>query len=212
MRFCNDVFFNETLSWHTNDPQLTDCMNDTLLTYLPCLVLWILSPICLHFAPRTTFSPTRRPFTKLFWARVALTAAFMVSTFAEFTFLIAVRREEGRSLCLADILRTICLVTTLSISIYVTCKEAKLSLYTSATLPMFWLALAICNLPRVKMHFQALLDSATAHQQLLSMTVTASFGLGLCLLFLSCSSGQKVQADKSPEYTSSFISGIFYCW
>ena len=39
--FCKGPFWNSTLSWHTNDPDLTECFRDTILVSVPCLFLWM---------------------------------------------------------------------------------------------------------------------------------------------------------------------------
>ena len=41
MNFCKGPFWNSTLSWHTNDPDLTECFRDTILVSVPCLFLWM---------------------------------------------------------------------------------------------------------------------------------------------------------------------------
>ena len=39
--FCNGPFWNSTLTWHTNDPDITECFRDTILVGFPCAFLWI---------------------------------------------------------------------------------------------------------------------------------------------------------------------------
>ena len=40
--FCKGPFWNSTLSWHTNDPDITQCFRDTILVGVPCAFLWII--------------------------------------------------------------------------------------------------------------------------------------------------------------------------
>ena len=40
--FCNGPFWNSTLTWHTNDPDITECFRDSILVGGPCAFLWII--------------------------------------------------------------------------------------------------------------------------------------------------------------------------
>ena len=45
---CGDVFFNASLSWDTDDPDLTSCFRKTFLVWLPCGLFWLLLPFHLR--------------------------------------------------------------------------------------------------------------------------------------------------------------------
>ena len=38
--FCKGPFWNSTLTWYTNDPDITECFRDTVLVGVPCAFLW----------------------------------------------------------------------------------------------------------------------------------------------------------------------------
>lgn len=42
---CGSPFWNHTLAWQSESPDLTQCFQETVLIWLPCAFLWILSPI-----------------------------------------------------------------------------------------------------------------------------------------------------------------------
>jgi hypothetical protein len=44
-RFCEDPFWNNSVSWNTLDPNFTSCFQQTVLAYIPLVVLIFLSPI-----------------------------------------------------------------------------------------------------------------------------------------------------------------------
>ena len=41
-KFCKGPFWNSTLTWHTNDPDITECFRDSILVGVPCAFLWII--------------------------------------------------------------------------------------------------------------------------------------------------------------------------
>jgi hypothetical protein len=43
--FCGGELWNVNLTWFTDSPDFTPCFHKTVLVYLPCAFLWILSPI-----------------------------------------------------------------------------------------------------------------------------------------------------------------------
>ena len=46
--FCKGDFWNLSLTWNTNDPDLTECFRDTILVGVPCAFLWCIGlPILL---------------------------------------------------------------------------------------------------------------------------------------------------------------------
>jgi len=218
---CHDAFFDRNLTWDTDDPELSDCMNDTLLVAIPCLVLYLLAPICFKFASRSRAAAGQFPSTtsgrvpKMLMARVVFMLALAATTFCEFASLVNVRNDFSQVLCVADVIRVASLLLTLVAAGGVAVYEAKIHLSNSATLPLFWLSLALCNLGRVKTHGQLLLSSTTvqtAHQQALSLAVIASFFIVLLQLILSCFSGRKVHGEESPEYATSFFGAIYFSW
>ena len=46
--FCRDLFFNATVSWNTDDPDLTLCFRKTALIWVPCAAFWIILPFHLR--------------------------------------------------------------------------------------------------------------------------------------------------------------------
>nr|CAD7423725.1 unnamed protein product [Timema monikensis] len=43
--FCGSKFWDANVTWNTDDPDLTPCVQRTLLIYLPCAFLWAFSPL-----------------------------------------------------------------------------------------------------------------------------------------------------------------------
>ncbi|XP_060527505.1 multidrug resistance-associated protein 1-like [Cylas formicarius] len=48
-RLCGSPFWNSSLSWDTNDPDFTKCFEKTVLVWIPCVFLWIFSPLEVYY-------------------------------------------------------------------------------------------------------------------------------------------------------------------
>ena len=60
MKFCRSSFWNMTLTWHTNHPHFTQCFEDTVLTGIPCLILWLGFPFWLGWICKQNQRPPQR--------------------------------------------------------------------------------------------------------------------------------------------------------
>ena len=43
--FCQDPLWDSNLTWYTDNPDFTTCFHQTVLVYVPCFFLWILTPL-----------------------------------------------------------------------------------------------------------------------------------------------------------------------
>lgn len=84
---------NLSLTWYTEDPQFTRCFEKTALVWLPCLFLWILSPIEYYFL---SHSKTRNvPWNWINITKLGITGALIVVLAAELTTIFqAVSNEQ----------------------------------------------------------------------------------------------------------------------
>ena len=66
-KLCSGELWNQNLTWFTESPDFTSCFHKTVLVYLPCIFLWLFSPIEMRsnyigmkrFVPWTFFNVTK---------------------------------------------------------------------------------------------------------------------------------------------------------
>lgn len=63
---CPTPFWNQTLTWDTDNPDLTSCFQDTILTWIPCMFIWMMSPFSLIYWNR------RRSRLRIPWTLVSI--------------------------------------------------------------------------------------------------------------------------------------------
>ena len=52
--FCPDAFYDPKITWNTEDPNISECMQDTLLTYIPVAIVFLLEPLWICYKVTTT--------------------------------------------------------------------------------------------------------------------------------------------------------------
>ena len=51
--FCDDPLWDISVTWNTDNPDLTTCFHQTVLVYVPAIVLFLFAPIQLSLARRS---------------------------------------------------------------------------------------------------------------------------------------------------------------
>ena len=77
--FCNDDFWDSSLTWFTREPDFTQCFHTTALVYLPCLYLWVGVPFYLMVQEKRRILTSRR---WLIATQIKITLAFVLFTLA----------------------------------------------------------------------------------------------------------------------------------
>ena len=68
------IFKDSNVSWYTNDPDLTECFQKTVLIWTPCFLLWIFSVFNLVVVKN---DKNRNGMTSLFITKAVFTAALV---------------------------------------------------------------------------------------------------------------------------------------
>jgi ATP-binding cassette subfamily C (CFTR/MRP) protein 1 len=165
MNFCSDEFWNSSLTWYTENPNLTLCFRNTALTWLPCAILWLAAPIWFHHLKSHT--PKLIPKVKekevklidrltfLFCSKVLLTLVLFINILGEITLRVEDAKERGDQVSQSDILYSVCLAVTYCLSLMMNCFEKKFFFRTSPPLTVFWTLLFICSVPTFKVDVEA---------------------------------------------------------
>ena len=84
--FCGGVFWDDALTWDTNDPDFTACFHKTAFAWTPSVVLFLMGPI---EARRYLRSVNRNiPWSWLNLSKIALTIGLISLSVAELIFVV----------------------------------------------------------------------------------------------------------------------------
>jgi hypothetical protein len=216
--FCNGPFFNETLSWNTDNPNLTQCFRDTVLVGVPSALLWTLGPI---WAAATKYRKSRENsglggrFLGKFTALFSIKATFICLLFMNTVVELVDRLDalHGR-LHPSDWFQPVCLGSTLALSFTLLLLEKHWRAHASAPQFIFYFFLMLGALPTVKWQIELLMEPpGNKDWQLLLSTATYAPTVAIMFL-LNCFADLEDQpGEMDPlENSCSCMSGLFFAW
>ncbi|XP_045473295.1 multidrug resistance-associated protein 1-like isoform X2 [Harmonia axyridis] len=209
--FCGSEFWNSSLSWHTNNPDLTICFEKTALTLIPCSVLWIFSAIEIFH-----ISKSREKHIPWNWRNVSkliVLFTMCIITLMELVFDILYQNK----IYLVDVVTPLVKLSSfILVSVFIIYNRKK-GIRSSGVQFFFWLILAICGLFQLRTEIKNLqIKHLHSYPSYLFYTIYYSFVL--LLLFLSSLNDRPVQSSAKknknicPEEECSFLSRLFFSW
>uniref|UniRef100_A0A8C1PJU4 ABC-type glutathione-S-conjugate transporter n=1 Tax=Cyprinus carpio TaxID=7962 RepID=A0A8C1PJU4_CYPCA len=201
--------WNQT--WYTHNPELSNCFQNTVLVWAPCIYLWVLSPFyCLRLY---CHGRGRLPLSSL----CSLLGFFLASFgFVEFFYILLERRQEIQQhlvFLLSPIIRSL----TVVLAVCVIHWERMRGCRSSVFLFFFWLLGVVCSLIPLHAKVQLAVDQGLSPDIVRYLAFFSYFALQLAQLFLSCfadraPSGKAALKNACPVQDASFLSKILFWW
>lgn len=82
---------NSTISWHSDNPDLTPCFEQTVLVVIPCIFLWVFALLEIYYIKNS--GDKNIPWNFLNVSKLFLTAAVTVVAITDLVY--AISNEEG---------------------------------------------------------------------------------------------------------------------
>ncbi|XP_072298433.1 multidrug resistance-associated protein 1 [Eucyclogobius newberryi] len=211
-----DPLWDWNLTWHTEEPELSQCFQDTVLVWLPCLLLWGVAPFYILYLHRHDHGYICM--NHLNKARTAVSLLLWIVCWAD-VFYSFWERSVGLVTAPVHFLSP----TVLGISMLLSCLlvqyERMKGVQSSGVLLIFWLLALLC----ATVSFRSKVLQALEQPALVCVwrytTFFIYFILLLVAMVLSCLSDQPPlfsQAVKDtnpcPESGASFLSRITFWW
>uniref|UniRef100_A0A8C4HZS1 ABC-type glutathione-S-conjugate transporter n=1 Tax=Dicentrarchus labrax TaxID=13489 RepID=A0A8C4HZS1_DICLA len=163
--FCPCYDWNRT--WYTANPDLTQCFQNTVLVWVPCIYLWLLAPFyCLHLychdRGRIRMS--------------CLCTAKMVRLHTDF----------GQSSHMVFLLSPIIRSMTVILALCIIQLERVRGCRSSVFLFLFWVLAVVCSLVPLRAKIQLAMDEGIASDIVRYLAFFSYFTIQLAQLFLCC--------------------------
>lgn len=223
--FCGSPFWQQNLTWNnTAQPDFTPCFQETVLTWLPCLVLWFFTPLDVI----NVYRSERRyiPVTLLNLFKTFLATVLCMLSVAE---LIETLTKNESEVALVDYVTPIIKSLTYLLVFGLFVFHRNRGVHTSGLMFVFWLLMSIS----VIINFRSLLRStfydhntttiADWHLSELEFTVKLiATPIVLIQLVLSCIADKRAEdtsillgedhRHRSPETEASIMSLMTFWW
>ncbi|XP_031148395.1 multidrug resistance-associated protein 1 isoform X2 [Sander lucioperca] len=220
-KFCSldssDPFWDWNRTWHTANPDLTQCFQNTVLVWLPCLYLWMCAPIYLIYL--RSHDHGYICMSHLNKAKTAVGLLLWIICWSD-VFYSFWERSHGTSVpALVHHVSPTLLGLTMLLATLVIQYERMKGVQSSGVMLMYWLLALLCATVAFRSKIFQALDQPLTVNVWRYTTFYIFYALLLVSLFLSSLTDQPPlfsQAIKDlnpcPEPGASFLSRITFWW
>ncbi|KAI5750865.1 hypothetical protein M8J77_001951 [Diaphorina citri] len=209
--FCGTKFWDQNLTWNTNEPELTPCFESTVLVWTPCLFLWVFSPLEAYYLVNSKFRDI--PWNLLNRSKLFFTLVLLIISLSDTIYGLFI--GEGYAVTYTS--PAIKFVTFLLLGALILLNRTR-GLRTSGCIFLFVSLLALCGAPQYRTELTASLTRGfTIHYSFVSYMVYYPCVISLLILnfFADAAptfSEYPVTENPSPEYRASFPSKLIFAW
>ncbi|XP_069566366.1 multidrug resistance-associated protein 1 [Brachyistius frenatus] len=219
--FCSpdssDPFWDWNRTWHTTNPDFTQCFQNTVLVWLPCLYLWMCAPIYLIYL--RSHDHGYICMTHLNKAKTAVGVLLWIICWSDVFYSLWERSYGSRGPAPVHLVSpTVLGLTMLTATLLIQYERMK-GVQSSGVMLMFWLLALLCATVIFRSKILQVLDQSLEVCIWRYTTFYIYYALLLVSLFLSCLTDQPPlfsQAVKDtnpcPEPGASFLSKITFWW
>ncbi|XP_041856879.1 multidrug resistance-associated protein 1 isoform X2 [Melanotaenia boesemani] len=220
-RFCgpdsSDPFWDWNRTWNTSNPDLTQCFQNTVLVWVPCVYLWICAPIylvylCSHDRGYICMSHLNK-------AKTAVGFLLWIICWSDVFYSFWERNHGAGVTAAVHLVSPTLLGFTMLLAALIIQYERMKGVQSSGVMLIFWLLALLC----ATVTFRSKILQALDQPETVCVWRFASFyiyyTLLLVALFLSCLTdkpplfSQAVKdSNPCPEPGASFLSRITFWW
>uniref|UniRef100_A0A6Q2YZ46 ABC-type glutathione-S-conjugate transporter n=1 Tax=Esox lucius TaxID=8010 RepID=A0A6Q2YZ46_ESOLU len=206
------VFWDWNRTWYTDKPDLTECFQNTVLVWFPCVYLWLLAPFyALHLY---CHDHGRISVSSLCTAKMVLGFLLASFGFVEFFYILLERSQEIQNhmvFLLSPIIRSL----TVVLAICIIQLERIRGCRSSVFLFLFWVLAVVCSLVPMRSKILLVMYEDISNDLVRYMAFFSYFSLQLAQLFLCCFADQPPEGktvNACPVQDASFLSKILFWW
>ncbi|XP_019618609.1 PREDICTED: multidrug resistance-associated protein 1-like [Branchiostoma belcheri] len=211
-QFCGSQFWNAALL-DSADPDVTSCFHQTVLVWVPCVLLWTGAPLYLRRL-RTHSKVVRSDMSRIHLAKITLTALMLLLTLVDLLTAVSELTSHG-DIPAVRIVRPLHLALTMALAGTLLQYEAERGVPSSGLLFTFWLLTSLCGTVTARSQIRQAVMQESVEDQFRSMMFWLYFIMTVMQLILSTVSdvtGFTRDQTRSPEESSSFLSRITFWW
>ncbi|CAD0199749.1 unnamed protein product [Chrysodeixis includens] len=216
--FCGSVFWNSSLTWNTDNPELTPCFQKTVLVWTPCLYLWVAALLDAYYI--LSSKERNIPWNMLNISKLVITCLLIVLKFVDLGVTVHTSSQGEIEVFNADYYSPIVKILTFALSATLLYYNRKFGMRASGVLFFFWLLLIFAGLPQLRTHITEhyyLTDDENVQYNFVSYMVY--YPLILLMFILNCfadlpprDSPYKYDKNLCPENASGFPSRLTFSW
>ncbi|KAJ8344973.1 hypothetical protein SKAU_G00291660 [Synaphobranchus kaupii] len=218
--FCShsglDPLWDWNRTWHSSNPDLTQCFQNTVLVWVPCFYLWLCTPLyCLHLRHHDRGYIC---ISRMCWAKTVLGFFLTFYGFVESLYLLLERYQEIQHhlvFLVSPVMRSL----TMVLAVCVIHLERMRGCRSSLFLFVFWLLASVCSLVPLRSRVLLVIEEGFSVDAVRYLSFFLYVSLQLAQLVLCCFADPPPDSAKPglgknpcPVSDASFLSKIFFWW
>ncbi|XP_015591556.1 multidrug resistance-associated protein 1 isoform X6 [Cephus cinctus] len=211
-QFCGSKFWDSNLTWYTDDPDLTECFQKTVLVWTPCAFLWVFSPLEAYYL----LSSRRKniPYTWKFISKFVLTIGLVLLSIIDLGK--AIYDTKYTTVYNVDFYTPLIKIVSFILAAVLLIYNRKYGMRTSGLLFLFWFLLILCGCVQYRSVIRLYIEIGPTYEFVSYMIYYAAVVLIFLLNFLADAepkySEYAIVERQCPEQSASFPSRIFFAW
>ncbi|MGH0130138.1 UNVERIFIED_CONTAM: hypothetical protein FKN15_041189 [Acipenser sinensis] len=203
-------------TWYTPNPDLTQCFQNTVLVWVPCIYLWVCAPF--YFLYLYCHDRGHICMSCLCCTKVVLGFLLASFGFVEFFYILLERHSEIQQhtvFLVSPVIRSLSVVLAVLLIQY----ERRQGCRSSVFLFFYWLLAIVCALVPLRTKTQLAVEEGFSSDAVRYAAFFSYFALLLAELVLSCFADQRPfstepnkETNPCPDQDASFLSKILFWW
>ncbi|KAG7197437.1 hypothetical protein KM043_013293 [Ampulex compressa] len=212
-QFCGAKFWDNDLTWSTDDPDITECFQKTVLIWFPCAFLWVFSAMEVYYLLNSKRKNV--PCTWIFISKQVLTASLILLTLIDIGK--AVLRSTYDVVYSVDYYTPVVKIISFSLAAVLLIYNKKCGIRTSGLLFLFWFLLALCGVIQYRSLLRSYINGAEPTYSFISYMIYYPIVVLLFLLNFLVDAEPKFSEyplveRPCPEQSASFPSRVVFAW
>ncbi|XP_066599372.1 multidrug resistance-associated protein 1 isoform X2 [Prorops nasuta] len=212
-QFCGSKFWDTDLIWNTDDPDLTECFQKTILIWVPCIFLWTFSAMEAYYLLNS--KRKNIPCTWLFVSKQVLTIGLIILSCIDIGK--AIHTNTYEIVYRVDYYTPFIKIISFALAATLLIYNKKYGMRTSGLLFLFWFFLVICGVVQYRSLIRASWNGAPSNYSFISYMVYYPVVVILFLLNFFVDAEPKFSEyppveRPCPEQAASYPSRILFTW
>ncbi|OAD61579.1 Multidrug resistance-associated protein 1 [Eufriesea mexicana] len=212
-QFCGTKFWDNDSIWNTDDPDITECFQKTVLVWVPCAFLWLFSGIEIYYFLNS--KSKNIPYTWLFISKQILIVALILLSIVDLGK--AIYKSTYKEVYNVDYCTPFIKIVTFIKAVTLVTYNRKYGMRTSGLLFLFWFLLALCGVIQYSSLLRLYINKNEVTYSFVSYMIYYPIVILLFLLNFLVDAEPKYseypRVEKPcPEQRSSFPAKLFFTW
>ncbi|XP_076227007.1 multidrug-Resistance like Protein 1 isoform X2 [Nomia melanderi] len=211
-QFCGSKFWDDKIAWYTEDPDIPECFQKTVLVWIPCAFLWAFCGLEVYYLINS--KKKNIPCTWLYISKQVLVVLLILLSIIDLGT--AIHKNTSEPVFNVDYYTPCVKIISFILAFILMMYNKKRGMRTSGLLFLFWFLLVVCGVVQYRSVLRLINKEEVTYSFVSYMIYYPVIVILLLLNFLVDAEPTYSEYPKEempcPEQSSSFPAKIFFTW